>query len=196
MAKQDAFYEKGRKAFYDAFGIDPWGTGCCWSMELMSLLPCREEGRVNILGINCGIGSNPLKIKESIKENAHNLDVTVYNVTDDKRYVKDLPGVSDVFAYMPQCCDVREIFPGVQFNYIVLESGMEKYPEPMQMVKELKKRLVAGGFMALKTSDPVLKKNIFNNYRGVATAGEWCVISERRRVLNSAYSQYGAGCRF
>jgi tetratricopeptide (TPR) repeat protein len=191
VAKQDAFYEKGCKAFYDAFGIDPWGTGFCWSRELMSVLPCREDGRVNILGINCGIGSNPLKIKESLKENAHNLDVTLYNVTDDERYREDLPGISDVFAYMRQACDVHEIFAEVQFNYIVLESGLEKYSEPLQLVKELKKRLVPGGFMALRTSDLVLKKNIFRNYPGVVTAGDWCVISERRHISNSAYSQYG-----
>ncbi len=125
LAPQEAFYDKGRKAFHDAFGIDPWGTGFCWSRELMSLLPCREEGHVNILGLNCGMGSNPLKIRETLKEEAHNLDVTLYNATDDERYIADLRGISDMVVHEQHINDFHTLFPGVLFNYIVLERGLE-----------------------------------------------------------------------
>ncbi len=159
IAKQEFFYEKGRKVFHDAFGIDPWGTGFCWSQELMSLLSCREEGHVNILGLNCGMGSNPLKIKETLKENVHNLDVTLYNVTDDERYTEDLRGVSDVFAFEQHSNNFHTLFPGVLFNYIVFESGLETYQEPLNIIKSLETRLTAGGFLILQTVDQAYHEN-------------------------------------
>jgi GT2 family glycosyltransferase len=174
-----SLYEKGRKVFYDAFGIDPWGTGFCWSRELISLLPFQEKGHVDILGMNCGIGSNPLKIKESLKENAHNLDVTLYNVTNDKCYAEDLRGVSDVFDYVQNCGEFSDVFREVQFHYIVFESGLETYTAPLEIVKELGKRLAAGGFLALQTMDATLKKDLCRSYPNATTAGDWCVISQR-----------------
>ena len=176
IAKQESFYKTGREVFCDAFGIDPWGTGFCWSMDLMSLLTCREKGHVNILGLNCGIGSNPLKIKESLKENVHNLDVTLYNVTDNKSYSEDLRGISDVFAYEQHYSNFHQVFPEVQFNYIVFETGLETYPTPLNIIRDLEKRVPPGGFLILHAVDQNLKKTIGENYPAATTASDWCVI--------------------
>ena len=173
---QNSSYGKGRKLFFDAFGIDPWGTGVCWSGELMSLLPCQDKGHIDILGVNCGIGSNPLKVKESLKENARNLDVTLYNVTDDRRYAKDLKGVSDVFTDAQGNGELARVFPGVRFNYIVFESGLETLSAPLERIKELKKRLATGGVLALRTAGDGLKEDILKNYSTSTAAGDWCVI--------------------
>ena len=177
IAKQESFYDKGRKAFYDAFDIDPWGRGFCWSMELMSLLPCMDEGHVNILGLNCGLGSNPLKIKEAIKENVRNLDVTLYNVTDDARYLEDLQGVSDVVVHEPHSNKVYKLFPEVQFSYIVLEGGLETCQEPLNIVKSLEQRLTTGGFLIFQTVNQAIMKTICENYPAATRAKNWCAIS-------------------
>ena len=180
-AIQESFYNKGRKAFYDAFGIDPWGHGFCWSPELMALLPCTNEGHVNILGLNCGIGSNPLKIKETIKENAHNLDVTLYSVTDDERYVEDLRGVSDVVVCEPQGNKFYTLFPDVLFDYIVFESGLETYPKPLETLKRLEGRLTAASLLIIQTGNQKLKRIIRNHYPSTTTADNWCVIQTARQ---------------
>jgi O-antigen biosynthesis protein len=170
------FYDKGRKAFYDAFGIDPWGAGAGWSPPLMSLLACREEGHVDILGVNCGMGGNPLKIKESLKENVRNLDVTLYNVTDDGRYAEDLRGVSDVCACVERHSDMCGVFPGVRFDYIVCESDLGAHPAPLDMVKELGRRVTDRGFMAFQTEDEGLRKTLCAHYPAARIAESWCVV--------------------
>lgn len=91
---QEAF-NKGREDFISAFGIDPWGKGFCYTMDLISNLKCDNEGEVKILGIEAGLGSNPLKIKEKIKENMHNNQVYLKNVTTNKRWYEEQYGVSD-----------------------------------------------------------------------------------------------------
>jgi len=186
IARQEAFYEKGRKIFEDAFGIDPWGPGFCWSVELMALLPCRDEGHVDILGLNCGLGSNPLKIKETLKENAHNLDVTLYNATDDKRYADDLRGISDVFEYEEDRSLFPALFPGVSFKYIVFESGWGEHPDPFALLDKLEKRLAAGGSLILQIADQTIKKRLQEPYPAATMTQNWCVIP----AIGKSYSQY------
>ncbi|MEE4351420.1 MAG: glycosyltransferase, partial [Desulfatiglans sp.] len=75
--------------------------------------------------------------------------------------------------------DVNQIFAGVKFDYILFETGLENYPKPMRMVRKLERRLTVGGYLALRTSSPALKKGIREIYPTVATAGDWSVISEQ-----------------
>ena len=77
----EAFYKEAREDFIDIFGIDPLSIGVEYDPILFEHLECNDSKHVDILGINCGIGSTPLKIKESIKENVHNLDVSIYNLS-------------------------------------------------------------------------------------------------------------------
>lgn len=187
VIKVESFYDEGRKAFHNAFGIDPWGTGFCWSQELMARLPCRNDGHVNILGLNCGLGSNPLKIKETIKENAHNFDVTLYNVTDDTRYLQDLQGISDVAVHEPRHHHFHKLFSGVQFNYIVLEGGLAKYSGLPEMIRNLHGRLSAGGSLILQTDNQDIKNKIHEIYPFVTLTSGWCIIPK----IEKFYSQYG-----
>lgn len=170
------FYTEGRVKFKDVFGIDPWGTGFCWDLEIFSHLPCNESGHVNILGINCGMGSNPLKIKESIKENVHNLDVTTYNVTDEECYIEDLRGVSDVTEYIDNLGNINGVFPGVKFNYIVFESRIKTYNKLVEIIFELKQRLSKGGFISIKISDDKLIKTIVKENPSFIKANSWLIL--------------------
>ena len=176
LAEQAGFYDEGRKAFCEAFGVDPWGTGFCWSPEMISLLSLVDTGHVNILGLNCGLGGNPLKIKETIKERASNFDVTIYNATDEKRYAQDLKGVSDIFAYEQDSSRFHELFSGVQFHYIVIESRLEAYQKPLGILKRLEKRLAAGGVLILRTIDAVLGKAVCKDYPTAIKADTWYII--------------------
>ncbi len=117
-------FAKGRKTFEKIYGIDPWGLGFCYDYNLFEALPCNDTEEVNVLGINCGLGANPLKVKEKLKEVAHNLNVTVYNITDEKRYLQDLESVSNQVKYIPEQQMQQmmgQVFPGVKFKYIIFE---------------------------------------------------------------------------
>ncbi len=172
------FYTEGRVKFKDVFGIDPWGTGFCWDLEIFSHLPCNESGHVNILGINCGMGSNPLKIKESIKENVHNLDVTTYNVTDEECYIEDLRGVSDVTEYIDNLGNINGVFPGIKFNYIVFESNGSNYNDLVEMIAELDKRILKDGVIAVKVIDDNLLRKVVKNNAHFIRANAWVILKQ------------------
>ncbi|WP_252234156.1 glycosyltransferase [Clostridium sp. ZS1] len=171
-----AFLNEGRQEFYNAFGIDPWGTGCCFNEELFKYLPCNDTKHVDVLGINCGIGSNPLKVKESIKEIAHNLDVTIYNITDEENYIEDLKGISNVAEYINSCEDIDRIFTGKKFKYIIFESKIETYKDPLLIISELKKHLVEDGIIGIKTLDKNLQINIKSNFLNSIQSDEWIIL--------------------
>ncbi|MBN1068305.1 glycosyltransferase [Clostridium botulinum] len=173
---EQAFLNEGRQEFYNAFGIDPWETGCCFNEELFKYLPCNDTKHVDILGINCGIGSNPLKVKESIKEIAHNLDVTIYNITDEENYIEDLKGISNVAEYINSCEYIDKIFTGKKFKYIIFESKVETYKDPVLIISELKKRLVEDGIIGIKTLDKNLQINIKNNFLNSIQSNEWIIL--------------------
>lgn len=173
---KNIFYEQGRAEFKEAFGIDPWGTGFCWDPQLFAYLPCNDTDHVDILGVNCGIGSNPLKIRESIKENVHNLDAVIYNVTDEQCYVEDLKGVSDIAQYVESIENLPEALDNTDFKYIVLESNLEKYKEPTTIVEKLKQRLKKEGILAVKCSEKYLKAKVVAKYPNSIEAGQWIIL--------------------
>lgn len=173
---QQAFYDVGRKEFQEVFGIDPWGIGYCWDPALIQHLPCHESGHVDILGINCGIGSNPLKIKESIKENTHNLDVITYNVTDEECHIEDLKGVSDIAEYINDFSCINDVFGDKKFKYIIFESKLETYKNPLEIIFTLKNRTINDGIIAIKTMDKSLKLKIKNSYSKAIQSKDWLII--------------------
>lgn len=171
-----AFYSEARQDFFNAFGIDPLGLGTEYDIDLFKCLSCDNKEHVDILGINCGIGSNPLRIKESIKENAFNLDVTIYNVTDEKWYIEDLNGVSDQVEYISNINDIENVFGHMKFNYIVFECKSGKYRNVIDMIEKLKSLLSEGGIIAVAVDDLNLKNKIKNISNDFVESGHWIVL--------------------
>lgn len=139
-------YAMGRLRYRDMFGIDPWGTGCCYCYALMQTLTPRNEAHTDILGINCGMGENALHIREILKENVHNNDVTLYNITDDNSFALDLAGISDKFELLDSLDRINDgVFEGVLFDYIVVEDDLERRSFPMKLIECSYARLKPGG---------------------------------------------------
>lgn len=122
------FYLQGRKHFQSCFGVDPWGTGYCYDSVLVNSLPCNDTLDVNILGVNCGLGSNPLKIRELIYENTGNINVRIYNFSADRQYLMDLRGVSDYVKQYKKASEIIKFLAKTKFKYIVIED-IEEAPE-------------------------------------------------------------------
>lgn len=135
--KKDIEYNKrdnlqeGREVFKKFTGIDPWGIGFCYDDNLIQSLSCNNKEAVNILGINCGLGSNPLKIRESIKENTHNCHVKIYSLTDDEAYLEDLHGVSDFVDTFRKADEIKVKFPTIKFDYIIFESNHNHFEKQL-----------------------------------------------------------------
>ncbi len=134
--KTDSYME-GRDRFKKKYGIDPWGLGFCYNHELFLTLDCCNDGEVNVLGINCGMGSTPLKIKEKIWETTGNRCCHIYNITDDKVYEQDLQGVSDTVSLIFSENELYKAFSKSRYDYIILEGSFGFDIEKNKLIKEL-----------------------------------------------------------
>lgn len=119
---EQKYYLEGRRHFYQAFGVDPWGTGFCFDPVFLDRVVGEEHGHTEILGINCGLGSNSLKIKEQLKEYCHNVDTRLCNITDDASFLADLKGISDEADIISTIKKFKEFGQGRTYQYIVWET--------------------------------------------------------------------------
>ena len=118
-------YDIGRKEFYDFFKVDPWGKGCCYDKEFVDNIRQRliEKDKINILGINCGLGSNPLKVKEIYKENGFKRKINLTNITSEKNTFLDLNGISDYAYEISDKSIVCNEIKNNKYDYIVVEKN-------------------------------------------------------------------------
>lgn len=115
-------YLEGRKAFYYNYGIDPWGIGFCYDTALLEILDYKVEGQVNILGINCGLGSNPLKVQEIYRENGkEKKDIYVCNIIQEERLLQDVSGVSDEVHVLSEPNSIIERCSKKHYDYVIVE---------------------------------------------------------------------------
>ncbi len=137
--------EKSRKLFIDRYGVDARSAGFCYDIKLMEELNIKEKGKVNILGINSGFGSNPLKIKTLHKE-AGNQDVDLFLITDDERYIPDLQLYSHNVKHVNEIADS---FYDILFDYILLEGSVEKIINISNNFNKIRSKLIKGGTLAI-----------------------------------------------
>ena len=164
---ESQIYLEGRKEFYEAFHVDPWGKGMCYDRFLFSKLPCDKTSHVKILGINSGLGSNPLKIKESLKENVHNLDCKIYSYTSEPDFAVDLKGVSDEVYQFAAWEDLNPYKHADGFDYILIESGLENEKDYQNILRNLTECMNQDGYMIVKFVDEQNIRWIKTNYNKV-----------------------------
>ncbi|MCR5154917.1 MAG: glycosyltransferase family 2 protein [Lachnospiraceae bacterium] len=136
-------YQKARKEFFDVYGIDPWGTGCCYN-RLFELSDYPFSGEISILGINCGLGANPLKIKEQYKEKRHNTNCRLTFCVKDDIFIEDTKAFCEDAHAAATMEEVARVLNDKKFNYIVYEDsfGNNKSADEVSILKGL---LVNGG---------------------------------------------------
>lgn len=174
MQDRQAYYNRGREYFFEKFGIDPWGTGCCWEPDLFSILPCDKNEKTNILGINCGIGSNSLKVKENLKELQHNLDVELINITDDSRYEPDLKGISDSSRIVSSEAELMEICYEKSFDYVVWEDEFKDDICSEEFTEKLIQSVKPDGYIAIKDVNRKYIDILAKKFK-YEKAGQWYV---------------------
>lgn len=113
-------YLEGREAFKACYGIDPWGVGACYEPVLFASWKPEPVDGACILGINCGLGSNSLKLKEILREQGA-ADVHLINCVQDDRYLEDLRGISDEAYVFGGLSDIIDKSKRKWYDYIVVE---------------------------------------------------------------------------
>jgi len=185
------FYLKGRKDFEEAFGVDPWSTGYCYSYELFKVLQPAENGEVSILGINCGLGSSSLKIKEELKERARNEQVFLKNITTKREVLEDLRGISDEAAYIDSYKEIERLEE--TYDYIISEGFEPGEYKAVQYVKLLSNKCKTSGKIILDVSEKVaaglitnmMLKKLYHTIHSVCsqnTGRTWVIFSDKTKT--------------
>lgn len=149
--QQQQLYLEGRKAFLQQYGIDPWGTGFCYTYELFRKWDFPVLDEAVVLGVNCGMGSNSLKIKELLKERGGRGTV-LYNGTQDSRYLQDLKGVSDCAFTFSRLKEIATKTGKHFFHYIVIEDAVQGVQRD-SLLEEIQESGLSFTEMAFKSLD-------------------------------------------
>lgn len=119
---QQTFYSEGRARFAERFGVDPWGKGMCYDRFFYDTNKPEYEGekKLFILGVNCGLGGDSLKVKESLKEQGAD-NLILVNITDEECFVEDLKGISDEAYVCKSVTDYINDKKIKQIDYLVVD---------------------------------------------------------------------------
>lgn len=175
---EQKFYLEGRREFYNAFGVDPWGTGFCYDPIFLDRVVGEEHGHTEVLGINCGLGSNSLKIKEQIKEYCHNLDTCLSNITDDPSFILDLKGISDTAQTVATIKELKAFLNGQAYQYIVWETPFLLKYKFKTVLEACMGALTPGGKLIIKLTDQS-REAIIRNFPDREELGNGWVICQR-----------------
>lgn len=171
-------YNQGRVAFYNEFGVDPWGTGFCFDPYLIQALPFYRKTHINIWGINSGLGDNPLQVKECYKEYLGMKDVTLYCTYQDRVAGQGMAGIADIHRAVSTPNQLRNVFPDIKFDHIIMEDSFQNQVSIDVLIAILRGRLNENGSFALRLSENelALAKKLYpeaNFLQG--SAGIWMI---------------------
>lgn len=143
--------DKSQKLFIDRYGINAWSTGFCYDPILIKELKINKQYQVNILGINSGFGSNPLKIKSLHKE-IDSKNIALYFVTDNESYIDDLKVYSNSVVYLKNVINILKNNQLI-YNYIIIEDNICKILNPISNLYKLGCRLSQNGVIAIQVKN-------------------------------------------
>lgn len=179
---EQKYYMEGRREFFKAFGVDPWGAGFCYDGAFMNRIVGEQKGHVEILGINCGLGSNSLKIKEQLKEYCKNIDVNLCNITDDRSFLSDLQGISDEASVVSTLRDLKETLQQRSYQYIVWETPFLRKQKFKTLLECCLSVLSADGKLILKLTEQS-RAVITTGYQNKTELGNDWVVLDREDLL-------------
>lgn len=151
---EQKYYVEGRQNFSDIFGVDPWGTGFCYDPVFSEHMIGENHGHVEVLGVNCGLGGNSLKIKEQLKEYCHDLDVRLTNITSDPKFLRDLAGVGDRTEKIDSLKKLGQFLAGNPYDYIVWDDPFPPAVNERKILDLLLNALTPAGQLLTKRKLP------------------------------------------
>lgn len=159
--------QTGRKNFSDKyFGIDAWDDVGNYVFPFIGehiLMPPDIEG-VKILGIDVKCGTPVLDIKNTIRK--YNIfDPEVSAFTTDSKYHIDLKTICCGEVVCDRIEYLNDSFEKDSFDYIIIDKCINKYSEPIKVLKNAYSLLKSGGQLFFKL------KNTYNIFTQLELMG-------------------------
>lgn len=149
--ERQKMYLEGRKDFQAYYGVDPWAPGAYFEPKLFEMMKIRPVNGACVLGLNCGLGSTPLKVKETMREQGAE-DVCLVNCVQDERYLQDLRGTSDEVYVFSRLSDIVVDTKRKWYDYIVVEENIKGYRQE-KLVREILNAGIEFGQIAYKVEN-------------------------------------------
>jgi GT2 family glycosyltransferase len=159
-------YANARKKYLDKFGIDPWGKGFAWDYTLFTTLVCDKEDAHRVLGINCGMGSDPIKIQQELKKYTKHDNVELTIFSNRERDMAELAVCADFSAFHKEWNGVFSHMEG-SFDYIIVEDGLSCGDDVENVIKRLYDAVTEGGKLILFLTDreKSIEQYVMEQYR-------------------------------
>lgn len=147
---------KSRQLFLNRYSVDAWNLSACYDPLLFANLNIiKNFEKVDILGINSGYGSNPLKIKEYYKSLGQN-NVSLKYYTDDESFYDDLNSIGDKVWRAED--ELLFSLKNMKFDYIVIENNINHFIKCEYEINKLRNSLKQNGILAILTKDSNLNQ--------------------------------------
>lgn len=158
-----AKYCKGRIKFIKQFGMDPWGYGAAYDINLINGISIKHATLGKILGINSGIGGNPLKIKAMLREYTAIKDAKITYITQFDMNQKDIEGLGSKVYKLKEWIEYPRVL-NEKYDFMLLENGI--HIRNVQYVKGLLKFITEKGQILVRVEDDRIK-NILSEFCNV-----------------------------
>lgn len=168
----DKFYLRGRKAFFNEFGIDPWGKGSYFIKEVINSIEYKDTNK-NILSIDCGLGSMPLKIREEIYEKYHKR-LKMDAILTEKNYYEDIKYLYDNIIELDNIIKINFDNIGDQYDYIVCQAELNEENKEY-LLNNLYKLMDNGCQLCIYDKNNYINEEFFVNCN-ISNIGKWKII--------------------
>jgi hypothetical protein len=173
--KSLSIYKKKSEIFKQYYGANPWSVGKCHVNNISGISDYINniivfEGRINILGINCGLGADPLKIKALYKELKGNSDVHITNYTNFSWFETDLKTVSEKAVYTEDLMALLKTEKPESYNHVVMVIPENKEYHTQEFIDMCFDLLIYGGSLFIwliedyDVNDERIDKIVYNKY--------------------------------
>ena len=145
----------GRKLFKKKNGVDAWGNGFCYDYSAVQLFKqiFLSQGKVTLLGLDCGMGDTPLQLRNELRRHKQGFDI--YQLTCQTEYLADLQALFENTAYtsdMPEGLD--SAFDTLLFSHVYLSRDIGEYENWTKLLENVSKRLDLGGYFVFSCANP------------------------------------------
>lgn len=159
--KKENLLEVGRNLFILKHGVDPWGTGHCFDIDMLNMITMPMEKTINILGIDCGYGDTLLQICNLLKNKGYTIEK--HYITMEAEYLLDLKAQTDNI----KICDednlseeVLSAFERKSFSIVCMGTDVAKYHNLQELLCNISKRICRDGQILFFVENPYFVMNI------------------------------------
>jgi len=144
--------EKSREIFMHKNDLDPWGLGFSFDVSVISALDFKSCQKGKVLGIDSGMGSTPLQIKNILKSFG-STEFALYNFATSDENKLDLRASSDHFSF-GQIDDLDKVYEQCSFDFIYIGKKLEQYADYEKLLIMISKLLNKNGQFIFQVTNP------------------------------------------